>query len=57
MNLWTDGTVCNLWARHGARDTVPIDSCVEAEICTGDEELAPACNCWRECRAKSEIPV
>ena len=29
-------------------DAVPLDSCVEANVCTGDEELAPACNCWRE---------
>ena len=35
---------------------VPLDSCVEASGCT-DVELAPACNCWRECSAESELPV
>ena len=28
------------------------DSRVEAGICTGDGELAPACNCWREYSAE-----
>ena len=35
----------------------PCDSRVEADICTGDGELAPACNCWRECSAEIELPV
>ena len=30
---------------------------VEADICTGDGELAPACNCCRECSAESELAV
>ena len=38
-------------------DAVPWDSCAETNVCTGDEELAPACNCWRECSAESEVPV
>ena len=38
-------------------DAVPLDSCVEADICAGDEELAPACCCWRECSDESRIPV
>ena len=33
------------------------DSRVEADICTGDGELAPACDCWRECSAESELAV
>ena len=38
-------------------DAVPLDSCVEANVCTGDEELAPVCNCWRQCSAEGRIPV
>ena len=38
-------------------DAAPCDSRVEADICTGDGELAPACNCWRKCSAESELPV
>ena len=33
------------------------DCRVEADICTGDGELAPACNCWRQCSAESEMVV
>ena len=33
------------------------DSRVEANIYTGDGELVPACNCWRECSAERELPV
>ena len=36
---------------------VPCDSRVEADICTGDGEAAPDCNCWRECNAESGLPV
>ena len=36
---------------------VPLDSCVEASGCADDEELAPACNCWRQCSAEGRILV
>ena len=54
---------CELMARGNCgldtepEDAVPLDSCVEASGCAGDEELAPACNRWRECGADSELPV
>ena len=41
----------------GLEGAASCDCRVEADICTGHGELAPACNCCRECRAESELAV